>query len=89
MRTFCPFNVLIQALRRDYIDKGARLGPFQPVYFELDEIKLDIPMEGTVVDGWKITPLIRPVVSFRSYVTCGTCTHKLKACANNFICCFY
>ena len=38
-------------------------GPDELVEFELNEIKLDIPLEGmTLEGGWKITPLTVPVV---------------------------
>ena len=43
--------------------KNALPGPDQNVEFESDMISLDIPMEGLSIKGWKITPLIRPVVS--------------------------
>ena len=45
---------------------GAVLGLYQLVDFESDEVTLDIPLEGISIKGWKITPLMRPVVS--SYV---------------------
>ena len=35
-----------------------------PVEFEVDEIKLDIPMDGiTVEKSWKIIPQMQPAVS--------------------------
>lgn len=34
------------------------------IQFESDKIELNIPMEGTVVNGWKIIPLKTPEVSF-------------------------
>ena len=38
-------------------------GPDLVVEFESHEIELDIPREGITLDeGWKITPLIAPVV---------------------------
>ena len=46
-----------------YEEKGAILGLQQPVEFESDEITLDILLEGIAIKGWKITPLMRPVVS--------------------------
>ena len=46
-----------------YEEKGAILGLQQPVEFESDTISLDIPLEGLSIKGWKITPLMRPVVS--------------------------
>ena len=45
-------------------DKLALPGPDQPVDFESEQIKLDIPLDGiTLEEGWKITPLTAPVVS--------------------------
>lgn len=39
-------------------------GPDQPVEFEADQIRLDIPPKGIVLEeGWKLVPLITPVVS--------------------------
>ena len=39
-------------------------GPDQPVEFEADQIRLDIPPKGIVLEeGWKLVPLIAPVVS--------------------------
>ena len=46
-----------------YEGKGAILGLQQPMEFESDTISLDIPLEGIAIKGWKITPLMRPVVS--------------------------
>ena len=46
-----------------YDRTDAVLGLQQPVEFESDAISLDIPMEGITIKGWKITPLMRPVVS--------------------------
>ena len=55
-----------KAIEINYREKGAlrRVGPHQPAKFETDAITLDIPMEGLSIQGWKITPLMRPVVSF-------------------------
>ena len=51
-----------QAAEQKY--KQGSLGLEQHVDFESNEIKLDIPMEGTKLkEGWKITPLAVPVVS--------------------------
>ena len=47
-----------------YEKKGAVLGVEQLVEFEEDSITVDIPNEGTTVKGWKITPLISPVVRY-------------------------
>ena len=50
---------------KKYKEEGAIFGLHQPVEFEAesDAISLDIPMEGLSIKGWKITPLMRPVVS--------------------------
>ena len=50
-------------VRNEYDKKGAILGLHQPLEFEADTITLDIPMEGVAIKGWKITPLIPPLVS--------------------------
>ena len=55
-----------------YEKKGAVLGVEHLVEFEEDSITVDIPEEGTIIKGWKITPLISPVVR-----------HPLKR-SNNF-----
>ena len=52
-----------------YNKEGVLPGPHQPVEFEKDMITLDIPVEGTTLKGWKITPLVRPVVS--------SCEHRI------------
>ena len=57
-----------QAAEEKY--KQGSLGLEQYIDFESNEIKLDIPMEGTKLnEGWKITPMAVPVVSI-SFVVC-------------------
>ena len=34
------------------------------VTFQSDKITLDIPEDGTTIQGWRITPRSRPTVSF-------------------------
>ena len=51
-------------MREEYKRKGAIHGPYQLVEFESEEIILDIPPEGTSSNGWKIIPLVPPVVRF-------------------------
>ena len=46
----------------EYKKEGARPGPDQNIEFEADMITLNIPLKGKTISGWKITPLIRPVV---------------------------
>ena len=56
----------MQVVKDEYHQKRlALLGPDQPVDFESEQIKLNIPNDGITVNGWKITPLIAPVVSLR------------------------
>ena len=57
--------VTSKVIRSEYEKEGnAVFGPDQSVEFEssTNMITLDIPVEGLTVEGWKITPLIRPVV---------------------------
>jgi hypothetical protein len=67
-------HYFVKAIELEYRGKGALFGPHQPVEFEASHdavsISLDIPMEGLFINGWKITPLIRPVVS-----SCGHHIH--------------
>ena len=57
----------MQVVKQEYKDEKAVLGLHQLVEFESDAISLDIPLEGITIKGWKITPLIRPVVSSRGH----------------------
>jgi hypothetical protein len=61
-------HYIVKAIELEYRGKGALFGPHQPVEFETGHdavsIALDIPMKGLSINGWEITPLIRPVVSF-------------------------
>ena len=52
-------------MKREYLqDKLAIPGPEQVIEFESTQIRLDIPLEGTTLkEGWKLTPLVAPVVS--------------------------
>ena len=52
-----------QIVKEEYGNGKALLGLRQIIEFESDEVTLDIPMEGVISKGWKITPLMRPVVS--------------------------
>ena len=61
-------------VEEEYSKKNALPGPDQNVEFESDMISLDIPMEGLSIKGWKITPLIRPVVS--------SCVHHIILATN-------
>ena len=49
-------------VKDSYEKKGGVLGVEHLVEFEEDSITVDIPEEGTTIKGWKITPLISPVV---------------------------
>ena len=51
-------------MKKHYKEQRALAGPDQPVQFEGNEIRLDLPMEETEVNKWTILPLIEPVVSY-------------------------
>ena len=71
----------MQIVKRHYNEEGTLAGPDQPVDFESDEIRLDIPMEETKInDNWTIVPLIDPVVSasFACWPKLGTAIHACK-----------
>ena len=56
--------LLLQAVDAKYTKVAARVGPDQEVTFEQDQITLDIPKEGLVLEnGWTIIPHIYPGVS--------------------------
>ena len=61
-------------MKNEYEREGAVLGLHQPVEFESEMITLDIPLEGIMIKGWNITPLIRPVVS--------SCEHRIHPAYN-------
>ena len=51
----------MQNVREKYKDAHSDRG--KQIQFESDKIKLNIPTDGTVVNGWKIIPLKTPEVS--------------------------
>ena len=55
----------LQAIEKFYQQKGALEGPDQPLDFESEEVRLDVPWPAGVKleGGWKLTPLTNPVVS--------------------------
>ena len=60
----------MQAAEKVYCprDGGVR-GPEQTIEFESNQIKLDIPTEGIELEnGWKVTPILNPVVSIFSII---------------------
>ena len=57
-------------MKEEYAREGAIRDVHQPVEFESEAISLNIPLEGVSIKGWKITPLMRPVVS-----SCGHHIH--------------
>ena len=60
------FNVylLLQAIDAKYTEIAAIVSPDVEVMFEDDQITLDIPKEGLVLEsGWTITPHTYPGVS--------------------------
>ena len=52
----------MQDVREKYNNAHSDRG--KQIQFESDKIKLNIPENGTVVNGWKIIPLKTPEVSF-------------------------
>ena len=58
-------------MNKHYRREGALPGPDQPVEFEGEEIRLDLPMEEMKInDKWTIVPLIDPMVSsYTLYMT--------------------
>ena len=57
------YNCHLQTVKKKYPQNGQFIeGPEQPCEFESTEMKLDLTMEGTLLQGWKITPRIPPVV---------------------------
>ena len=55
---------LLQAIDAKYAEVAARVGPDQEVMFEEEQITLDIPKKGLVLEsGWTITPHTYPGVS--------------------------
>ena len=57
-----------QAVEKEYQKKGATLQSQQLVEFEIHPrssamITLNISLDGMSIQGWKITPILRPVVS--------------------------
>ena len=59
---FYNYVSFLQVVKNLYEKKGAILGIEQLVEFEKDSITVGIPEEGITIKGWKITPLISPVV---------------------------
>ena len=57
--------MLMQVVKEAYGQKAEfSEGTELPIEFESNEIKLDIPREGTRLEkGWMLTPLTPPVVS--------------------------
>ena len=68
-------------MKEEYEKKGAILGLHQLVEFESDAITLDIPEMGILIKGWKITPLIRPVVSSCVYTISTQHSNQLPSLA--------
>ena len=62
--------VQFKVVKEKYERGRAIHGPHQPLEFESNAITLNIPMDGKAISGWKITPLIRPVVS--------SCEHQIQ-----------
>ena len=67
MSSLCLYMILtkspwLQAVKRHYGD-FAKLDTSLKVVFEKGAITLDIPEDGIIHEGWKITPKYFPVVS--------------------------
>ena len=54
---------MLQAIQQIYTMVNAEPGPYQRVFFETDEITLDISEDGAVSGGWSLFPLMHPGVS--------------------------
>ena len=62
------YTFMLQAVDTNYTNAAAKAGPSQVVMFEGDEIKLDVAVEGVVLEnGWTITPYTHPGVSLIAY----------------------
>ena len=58
------------------MNKGVLPALELPVEFEADRIELDIPMDGiTIKGGWKIFPLMPPVVNEHDLAFLSLCTY--------------
>ena len=58
------FLFLLQAIDAKYAGAAASVGPSQEVIFEEEQITLDIPKGGILLEnGWTITPYAYPGVS--------------------------
>ena len=55
--------IMLQAICQEYKRMNAEPGPYQRVFFEADEITLNISMAGILKDGWSLIPLMHPGVS--------------------------
>ena len=56
-------HIHTQVVEKEFRRRGAELVLMQPIEFESDQITVDIQKEGIVRGGWKITPIIAPIVS--------------------------
>ena len=77
-----------QCVTQYYAKKGAIEGPCISVEFGEDRIELDIPMEGINIGGWRITPLMSPMVHFMSNTQEKLLESCLISISNKQICCF-
>ena len=66
---------MVQVVKEEYfLEKHALPGPEQPVNFESNQIKLDVPQEGIrLSSGWVITPLTAPFVSANVLLLLWSC----------------
>ena len=68
----CPYiHFLLQAANAKYAKPTTQVGPSQMVNFEENEIRLDIEVEGVVLEnGWAITPFTYPGVRLCTITSC-------------------
>ena len=69
--------IWLQAIEDKYSSLGATHGPGFEVQFESDTIRLAIDDDGVCLhNGWKITPLMAPVVSLKIMIVISDIVHS-------------
>ena len=63
----------MQDIRERYNKLNVQLNLGKQILFESNKIELNIPTDGTIVNGWKIIPLKPPEVS-NNYAIITPCT---------------
>ena len=76
---------------KHYSGEGVHPGPDQPIEFEGEEIRLDLPMEETKInDKWTIVPLIDPMVSISIlYMTIDSYVLQIATMGINLLLLFF